>query len=413
MKFLLAEFAFFRSQNRNVKTLLVAMFLYFLTSPLQSTFSCAYILRQTNNVKTMMWFLLALYSAVPVVSWIVGRWMSRWGAERMFSFGLALTGVSMYTLSLVNLNSVVAVSLVGAAIGVAIAFVWASHNYLVFVSTTDETRNYFQSLEMSFQTFCSMLSSFAIGWFVSRVGTPEMSYKIVKGIALLLTGASAWIMMRDRFPIPHKPEFVFFRYTPLAWTLFRLAFLRGFTQLFASIVPVLLVFCVLRQNEFLLGKVQSLGALVAGLLLYIVGRVAAPRHRIWLFIASAVMYAVGACVNALLNTSGSAIFFIMVLLFFGPLADMAYTTLYLRAADKVAEKEGRNSYTYIFAQEVFFYGGRVVTIGMFFIALHFSTEKIMTVALPVLTLLHLLSLPIAWSLSKMEFPEGPQLPESK
>ncbi|MEI7946971.1 MAG: MFS transporter [bacterium] len=412
MKFLFAEFAFFRSQNRNVKTLLIAMFIYFLTSPLQSTFSCAYILRQTNSVKTMMWFLLALYSAVPVVSWIVGRWMSRWGAERMFAFGLALTGVSMYALSLVNVNSIWAVSLVGAAIGVAIAFVWASHNYLVFVSTTDESRNYFQSLEMSFQTFCQMVSSFAIGWFVSRVGTPEMSYKIVKGIALLLTVASAWIMMRDRFPVPRKPEFVFFRYTPLAWTLFRFAFLRGFTQLFAIIVPVLLVFCVLRQNEFLLGKVQSIGALVAGLLLYIVGRVSAPRHRIWIFMASAVMYALGACVNALLNTSGSAIFFIMVLLFCGPLMDMSYTTLYLRAADQVAEEEGRNSYTYIFAQEIFFYAGRVVTIGMFFGALYFSNEKIMTIALPVLTFLHLFSIPIAWSLSKMEFPESPEQPES-
>jgi YQGE family putative transporter len=408
MKFLFAEFAFFRSQNRNVKTLLVAMFIYFLTSPLQSTFSCAYILRQTNSVKTMMWFLLALYSAVPVASWIVGRWMSWWGAERMFAFGLALTGVSMYALSLVNVNSIWAVSLVGAAIGVAIAFVWASHNYLVFVSTTDESRNYFQSLEMSFQTFCQMVSSFAIGWFVSRVGTPEMSYKIVKGIALLLTVASAWIMMRDRFPVPRKPEFVFFRYTPLAWTLFRFAFLRGFTQLFAIIVPVLLVFCVLRQNEFLLGKVQSIGALVAGLLLYIVGRIAAPRHRIWIYIASAVMYAVGACVNAILNTSGSSIFLIMVLLFCGPLLDMSYTTLFLRAADKVAEEEGRNSYTYIFVQEVFFYGGRLVTMGIFFCALHFSEEKIMTIAIPLLTLLNLLSIPIAWSLSKMEFPESPE-----
>ncbi len=130
MKFLFAEFAFFRSQKRNVKTLLIAMFLYFLTVPLQTTFSSAYILRQTNSVKTMM---------------------------------------------------------------------------------------------------------------------------------------------RDRFPMPQKPEFVFFHYTPLAWRLFCLAFLRGFTQLFASMVPVLLVFCVLRKNEFLLGKVQSLGALVAGVLLYMVG----------------------------------------------------------------------------------------------------------------------------------------------
>jgi YQGE family putative transporter len=190
--------------------------------------------------------------------------------------------------------------------------------------------------------------------------------------------------------------------------LFRFAFLRGFTQLFAIIVPVLLVFCVLRQNEFLLGKVQSIGALVAGLLLYIVGRIAAPRHRIWIYIASAVMYAVGACVNAILNTSGSSIFLIMVLLFCGPLLDMSYTTLFLRAADKVAEEEGRNSYTYIFVQEVFFYGGRLVTMGIFFCALHFSEEKIMTIAIPLLTLLNLLSIPIAWSLSKMEFPESPE-----
>lgn len=405
MKFLVAEVAFFRSQNRHVKTLLIAMFVYFLTTPLQNTFSCAYILRQTNSVRTMMFFLLALYSSIPVTSWVVGRWMSRWGAERMFAFGLALSGMAICTLSVVNMSSLLAVSLVGAAIGVSIAFVWASHNYLAFVSTTDDTRNYFQSLEMVFQTFCAMVSSFLIGWFVSRVGTPEMSYKIIKGIALLLTVGSAMIMMRDRFPVPQKPEFVFFHYIPLAWKLFLLAFLRGFIQLLASMVPVLLVFCILRQNEYLLGKVQSAGALVAGVLLYIVGRVAAPRHRIWLLIASAVMYAIGACVNALLHTKGSAIFFVIVLLFFAPLADMAYTTLYLRVADEVAKEERRNSYTYIFAQEVFFCFGRLVAILSFFVALSFSDEKIMTVAIPLLTLLHLFSIPVAWSLSKTEFAE--------
>lgn len=404
MKFLLEEFAFFRSQNRQVKTLLVAMSIYFLTAPLQNVFSCAFILRQTHSVKHVLFFILSLYSAVPVISWVVGRWMSVWGAERMFSFGLALSGVSIYTLSLVDPQSLVAVSLVGGMVGVAIAFIWVSHNYLVFVITSDATRNYFQSLELSCQTFCLMLSSLAIGWFVSQVGKPELSYKIVKGIGLLLTLASAAFMMRERFPLPHKPEFVFFHYTPLAWKLFLFAFLRGFTQLFAATVPVLLVFCVIKENEFLLGEVQSFGALVAGLLLYLVGRIAAPCHRIWLFIASAVMYAVGACVNAALCTVASSICFILILLFFAPLMDVAYTTLFLKAADHVAADEGRNSYTYIFAQEIFFYFGRLVAIGMFFAGLAISDTAILTLAIPLLTLLHLLSIPVAWSVSRMEFP---------
>lgn len=408
MKFLFAEYAFFRSQNRNIRTLLMAMCLFFLTIPVQSTFSCAYILRQTQSVKAMICFLLALYSALPVVSWINGLLMSRLGAERLFAFGVTLTGGSLFALSLVNPSSLLAVSLVGGAIGVSVGFVWASHNYLVFILTTDESRNYFQSLELACLTFCAMIASFSVGWFVSRVGTPETSYLIVKIIALLLTLGSAALILRTRSPLPHHPAFVFVHYTPLAWKLFWFAFLRGPIQLFALCLPVLLVFCVIKENEFLLGKIQSLGALVAGLLLYMVGRLSRPRHRIWIYMASAIMYALGACVNAVFQTLESAFFLIMVLLFFAPLLDIAYTTLFLRAADKVALQEGRNRFTYVFAQEVFFCFGRLIALGMFLIALHFSVEKLITVVTPVLTLIHLLSIPIAWSLSKMEFSEDPQ-----
>jgi len=405
MKFLLDEIKFFRSQKRNVRTLLIAMSLYFLTAPLQNIFSYSYILGQTHSVKHILIFMLALFSAVPVISWVSGHWMSRWGAERLFAFGLALSGVALFTLSLVNPHSLLAISLVGAAMGIAITFIWVPHNYLVFVSTTDETRNYFQSLELSFQAICTTCSSFAIGWFVSRVMTPEISYRIVQGMALLLTIASALIMMRDRFPLPSRAQFVFFHYTPLARKLFLLSFLRGFTQLFATLVPVVLVFCILKQNEFLLGKIQSVGALTAGFLLYLVGRLLSPRHRLWLFMASALMLAFGACLNAILQTTGSALFMILVLLFFGPLLDVAYTTLYLRGADQVAKEEQRTRYTYIFAQEVCFYCGRAITLLLFLIAVSFSVETILTVAIPILALLHLFALPLAWSVSKIEYPE--------
>lgn len=406
MKFLLDEIKFFRSQKRNVRTLLIAMSIYFLTAPLQNIFSYSYILGQTHSVKHILVFMLAVFSAVPVISWVAGHWMSRWGAERLFAFGLALSGVALFTLSLVNPHSLLAISLVGAAMGSAITFIWVPHNYLVFVSTTDETRNYFQSLELSFQAICTTCSSFVIGWFVSHVLSPEISYRIVQGMALLLTIASALIMLRDRFPLPSRAQFVFFHYTPLARKLFLLSFLRGFTQLFATLVPVVLVFCILKQNEFLLGKIQSVGALTAGFLLYLVGRLSSPRHRLWLFMASALMLAFGACLNAILKTTGSALFMILVLLFFGPLLDVAYTTLYLRGADQVAKEEQRTRYTYIFAQEVCFYCGRALTLLLFLVAVSFSVETILTVAIPLLVLLHLFAIPLAWSVSKIEYPEA-------
>ena len=404
MKFLLAEIQFFRSQKRNVRTLLIAMSIFFLAAPLQNIFSYSYILGQTQSVKHVLFFMLALFSAVPLISWVIGHWMSRWGAERLFAFGLALSGVALFTLSLVNPQSLLAVSLVGAAMGVAITFIWIPHNYLVFVSTTDETRNYFQSLELSSQAVCTTCSSFFIGWFVSHVFTSETSYRIVQGLALLLTLASALIMMRDRFPLPSKAEFVFVHYSPLAWKLFRLSVIRGFVQLFMTLVPVLLVFCILKKNEFLLGQIQGIGALTAGFLLYLVGRLAAPSHRVWLFMVSAVFLAVATCLNALFQTTGSALLLILTLLFFGPLLDVAYTTLYLRGADQVAKEEQRNRYTYIFAQEVSFYIGRFFSILLFLGAASVSVETILTKTLPLLALLHLAAIPLAWSLSKREFP---------
>jgi hypothetical protein len=125
-----------------------------------------------------------------------------------------------------------------------------------------------------------------------------------------------------------------------------------------------------------------------------------------LFIASALMLAFAACLNAILQTTVSAFFMILVLLFFGPLLDVAYTTLYLRGADQVAKEEQRTRYTYIFAQEVCFYCGRALTLLLFLVAVSFSVETILTVAIPLLVLLHLFALPLAWSVSKIEYPEG-------
>ena len=77
----------------------------------------------------------------------------------------------------------------------------------------------------------------------------------------------------------------------------RLAVLKGIAQGYIVTAPSMLVMTLV-GNETTLGTLQSIGALVSAVLLYLLGRFTSSRHRVAIFSAGLLLFALGGAFNA-------------------------------------------------------------------------------------------------------------------
>jgi len=152
----------------------------------------------------------------------------------------------------------------------------------------------------------------------------------------------------------------------------------------------------LAGNEDTLGLVQSAGAIISALMLYILGRISAPRHRLLIFSVGLALFALGGAFNAALYSSLGVVLFMICLVIGRPLMDLAYFPTQLRVIDHVSSKEKRNSYTYLLVHEFGLYLGRFIGCGLFLVlALYVSQGFALRFALLLIGLVQLLSIPVA------------------
>src|SRR4029077_8871389 len=137
-------------------------------------------------------------------------------------------------------------------------------------------------------------------------------------------------------------------------------------------------------QEGTLGATQAIGGVFTACLMYTVGRIAAPRHRIFVFSAGLVLFFLGAFTNTVLFNAVGVLIFIACLLLAKPLLDLAYYPIQLKVIDAVSRLEGRNEYAYIFNHEFGLFLGRCIGCGLFLaIAYGWSGNAALKYALPV------------------------------
>jgi YQGE family putative transporter len=152
----------------------------------------------------------------------------------------------------------------------------------------------------------------------------------------------------------------------------------------------------LAGSEATLGLVQTAGGLLAALLLYGLGRLAAPRHRIAVFAAGLALFAIGAAFNAALFNAAGALLFVVSLLLAKPLLDLAYFPIQLSVIDTLSTLEQRPRFAYILSHEFGQYLGRVLGCGLFLVlARLISAVFALRFAMLAVALLQLLSIRLA------------------
>ncbi len=399
------EYRLFLSHPRDMRVLIVTNLVYGLVMPVVEMFIAAYVMRKSDDVKMVVTYQLAVYTGIPFAFLVNGLLLKLVSIKRLYAAGMLLSGVSMVVMMSLGELSLTGLGVAGVLMGMSFGLYWSNRDFLALSSTNDSNRNYYYGLENFLATIMNISVPLAVGAFIARGGGENaarvgLAYQIVTGIVFVLTLVASVIVHQGGFQNPPATRFLYCRFHRLWNHMQLLAVLKGISQGYTVTAPAMLVMTLVGK-EGSLGTLLSAGGVLSAILLYIVGRTARSEHRIWLFFASWLLFALGTLANAALFDRLGVLLFMLLLLLGRPLADIAYFTIQMLVIDTVAAVENRNKYSYIFNQEFGFYIGRFTGCGLFILlAYEISDTFALRYALLVVGVAQLLSVPLASSIVK-------------
>lgn len=420
------ELEFFKSHPLGMKVLLLTNLIYGFVMPILELFIGAYIMRNSSDISLVVIFQLALYTGIPTTFMINGYLLKYIPISRLYSFGMLLSGISMTAMMMLDKLDTVGVFMAGLIMGLSYGFFWANRDFLALNTTKDGNRNYYYGIETFFYTITGIIVPFIAGAFIATTqskgwfsGNVNVAYYILTACVFALTIIASILVHKGNFQNPKKAPFLFLKFDRLWNKMLMLASLKGVAQGYIVTAPVMLIMKLV-GNEGELGLLQSTGAVLSAILLYILGRNAKPEHRLRIYGVGLTLFVLGAFINAALYSSLGVILFVICLIFARPLLDIAYFPIQLKVIDYVAAKEKRNEFSYIFNHEIGLYVGRLLGCGLFIVLARYVSDYVaLRYALLVIAIVHFLGIFMAknilkdkaWDNDNSKEPEMPLMTE--
>lgn len=393
-----AEIRHFKDQTHDFRILMMTNLVYALVLPVIDIFVAAYVMRSSNDPVKVVIYQLTIYTGIPLTFLINGYLLNKFNIKTLYSTGMLLSGVSMLIMMSLKTLDTTGIAMAGLTMGMSFGFYWANRDYLALSITNDANRNYYYGMETFFYTIIAVIIPICIGWFiefVARGGDANKAYRIVTGAVFCITILASIVCFQGRFKNPAQKRFIFFKFHPYWNKLLLLALLKGLGQGFLVTAPAMLIM-MLVGKEGALGTAQSVGAVLAAIIMYILGRNTKPSHRIYIFATGLVLFAVAALLNGMLFNKIGVILFMLLLLIAKPLMDLAYFSIQFNVIDIVSKVEKRSEYTYILNHEAGLYAGRFLgALTFILLARYYSTEIALRYAIIIIAVLQLCSIFVA------------------
>jgi MFS transporter, YQGE family, putative transporter len=398
IKSLQLEIDHFRRQSHNFRILILTNLVYAIVLPVIDIFVAAYVMRSSNDPTKVVIYQLTIYTGIPLTFLLNGFLLKHFNIKKLYAAGMMLSGVSMMIMMSLHSLDLTGIGFAGIIMGMSFGFYWANRDFLALSITNDENRNYYYGLETFFYTIIAVIVPVAIGWFLESNGVAarvHRQYRIITGLVFVITILASVVCFRGTFANPTQKKYVFFKFHPLWYRLLFLALLKGLAQGFLVTAPAMLIMQLLGK-EGALGTAQSVGAIIAAVLMYVVGRVSKPSDRIKTFAAGLILFTIAAILNGILFNALGVILFMLFLLVAKPLLDMAYFPIQFRVIDIVSKIERRGEFAYILNHESGLYVGRFLGAGTFLLlAYSISTEIALRYAIIIIAVLQLYSIAVA------------------
>lgn len=411
---LTSEFRFFMSMPHNMRVLLITNMLYALVLPVVEIFMAAYIMRSFDDTSFVAIFQLSMYTGIIITSLTNGFLLKNFKVAHLYSIGILLSGVSMVGMMFVKDIGLTGLIVAGTLIGAASGFFWTNRYLMALNTTQDENRNYFFGLESFFFTISNIGVPLIIGALLYSIEGFKLfgkvldiyaGYRVVTFIVLGITALATYSLSRGKFENPTQTRFLYFRFERLWNKQILLAALKGLVQGFLVTAPAMLIMKYVGK-EGSLGLIQGISGGLTAILIYLLGRLTKPKHRIFVFGIGIIIFLIGTIINGIELSMTGVMVFVLCKVFFQPLHDLAYYPIMMKVIDVVSLKEGRNQYAYILNHEFGLYAGRVFGLGIFILlAFGVSETFALRYALIIVAVIQLLSIPLAKSIMKESYTE--------
>lgn len=415
LKKLKIEIDHFKSQPHNFRILILTNLVYALVLPVIDIFVAAYVMRNSNDPTKVVIYQLTIYTGIPLTFLLNGYLLKHFNIRKLYSAGMMLSGLSMMIMMSLKTLNLMGIGIAGITMGLSFGFYWANRDYLALAITNDRNRNYYYGLETFFYTIIAVIIPVTIGWFIESNSSDSQihsAYLTITGVVFVITIFASIVCFRGTFKNPEQKKYVFFKFHPLWYKLLSLALLKGLAQGFLVTAPAMLIMLLLGK-EGALGTAQSIGAVIAAIIMYVLGRLSKPEDRIKIFAAGLCLFALGAVLNGIFFNQMGVILFILLLLIAKPLMDLAYFPIQFKVIDIVSKIENRGEFAYILNHEAGLYAGRFLGAGTFLLlAYSISTEIALRYAIIIIALLQLYSIFVAKKIiaqGKLIAPEEPEI----
>lgn len=399
-KKLKSEINHFKNQPHDFRILVLTNLVYAFVLPVIDIFVAAYVMRNSNDPSKVVIYQLTIYTGIPLTFLLNGFLLRHFNIRKLYSAGMMLSGISMIIMMSLKSLDVTGIAMAGLTMGLSFGFYWANRDYLALAITNDNNRNYYYGLETFFYTIIAVVIPVTIGWFIQSNGSGneasvKSAYKIITGAVFIVTILASVMCFRGNFKNPAEKKYIYFKFHPLWYRLLVLAALKGLAQGFLVTAPAMLIMLLLGK-EGALGTAQSIGAILAAFIMYIVGRLSKPSDRIKIFATGLSLFALGAIANGVLFNQTGVVIFILLLLIAKPLMDLAYFPIQFRVIDIVSKIEKRSEFSYILNHEAGLYVGRFLGAGTFLLLAYMvSTEVALRYAIIIIAILQLASIFVA------------------
>lgn len=407
MKKFLNEYQVFMQYPRDMRKLLVTNMLYAWVLPIVEIFVGAYIMRSCGKPSYVAMFQLAMYAGIVFTSIINGWLLKKFKVAWLYCAGILFSSISMVGMMLLNDLGISELIPIGFVMGAASGFFWTNRYLITLNSTDDNSRNYFFGLESLGFTIGNIAVPLIVGAVIANLSGKEifgisfdvtMTYRLVTVAATIISMIACANILSGHYENPGKTRFFYLRFSRLWNKMLCLSSLKGMVQGFLVTAPAILVMKLIGE-EGTLGLIQSISGGLTAVIVYVLGRVTKPRHRIIIFSLGISIFFIGTLVNCIWFSAVGAIIFILCKVMFQPLHDLAYFPIMMRTIDVVSRQEGRNEYTYILSHEIGLFIGRAFGL-LLFLALAFGISEVFALkfALPIVGGLQMLSIPLAMNI---------------
>jgi YQGE family putative transporter len=378
--------------------------LYAMILPVIEIFVGAYIMRNTGNSSFVALYQLCMYIGIVLTAIINGSLIKYFKAEIIYGLGIILSAIILiFMMSLSSIN-VIKLIIAGFILGISTGFFWTNRYLLTLNATNNDNRNYFFGFESFFFSLWNIIVPLFVGYFLISIERKKISgtilsinngYQIIAILTLIIAICACKSLSKGNFNNPIQKKFFFIKFHILWKKLLTLSCLKGLVQGFLGTAPAILVMKLV-GNEGSLGLMQGIGGALTAILVYVLGRITKPKHRIHIFGFGLLVFFIGTLFNCILFSAIGVIIFVLCKSLFQPLHDLAYFPIMMKTIDAVSKIEKRNEYAYIMTHEIGLFIGRALGLILYILLAHFISEIFaLRYALVIVGSLQLISFPLA------------------